>query len=212
MTNFNERSRLAYNKKADDYDNSREGQFTSNFHRLLLSEMTWRENQRVLDVACGTGSLLAAVNDQKGISGVGVDISDQMVRNAAIKNPGMDFHVSGCESLPFENDSIDIITACAAYHHFPDVEAFAREAGRVLRPNGLIYIADVYLPAFLRLIINPFVPLIFKAGDVRFYSPNGIVSSFRRFGFEKTSVKIIGNIQIISMQMGEQSKIQEETR
>ena len=160
MINFDDRSRAAYNKKADDYDNSREGQFTRNFHRLLLSEIIWRENQSVLDVACGTGTLLAAMNERKTISGYGIDISEQMIKNAAVKNPGMEFHVSGCETIPLENNSIDIITVCAAYHHFPDVAAFAREAGRILKPNGMIYIADMYLPPFLRLILNPFVPLL----------------------------------------------------
>jgi len=48
MRNFNEKSRTAYNNKADGYDSSREGQFTRNIHRLLLPGIKWSENQILL--------------------------------------------------------------------------------------------------------------------------------------------------------------------
>ena len=200
MVDLTEKSRIAYNKKADDYDNSPEGQFTRNIHLLLLSKMNWEDNQSVLDVACGTGSLLAAMNRQKVIKGFGIDIANQMIKNAIATNPCMEFHVSGCEAIPLPNDSVDIITVCAAYHHFPNVAAFANEAGRVLKQNGMIYIADVYVPSFVRVILNPFVPLLFTDGDIKFYSPNEIIGNFKCFGFEEMDITISGYIQIITMQ------------
>jgi len=154
--------------------------------------------QAVFDVACGNGSLLSLLKKKKTINGYGVDISDQMIKNAAASNPDMEFHVSGCEAIPFRDDSMNLITVCAAFHHFPDVVAFAKEAARILKPKGRIYIADVYLPFLLRLICNPFLPLS-KAGDVKFYSPKEIVNNFKHFGFEEVDVKISGNVQIISM-------------
>lgn len=39
MRDFSARSRDAYNKKADGYDASREGEFTAEFQKLLLSVM-----------------------------------------------------------------------------------------------------------------------------------------------------------------------------
>jgi len=199
MTSFNEKSKDAYNKKADGYDSSREGEFTRKFHRLLLSEMAWKENYSVLDVACGTGSLLAEMNARKVIRGYGIDISDKMIKNAIAKNPGMEFRTAGCEAIPFQNDMADIIIVSAAFHHFPDVGAFAREAKRVIKPNGMLYIADMYLPSLVRFVLNPFVPLIFKDGDVKLYSPKEIAHNFERFGFEEVSVKITGNIQLVTM-------------
>jgi len=58
MRDYREKSKAAYNIKADGYDNSREGQFTRNIQRLLISEMAWTENQSLLDVACGSGGLI----------------------------------------------------------------------------------------------------------------------------------------------------------
>jgi ubiquinone/menaquinone biosynthesis C-methylase UbiE len=198
MNKFNEKSRAAYNKIADDYDNSPDGKFTVKFKKLLLSTVTLRENYNVLDVACGNGTLLAAMKKQKAIKGFGIDISERMIKNAAALNPGMEFQAAGCEAVPFQNNSMDIITVCAAYHHFPDAGAFAGEAERLLKRGGKIYIADIYLPSLLRIICNPFVPLL-PAGDVKFYSPKAIIKNFSRHGFEKIDVMINGNVQIISM-------------
>jgi len=198
MANFKNKSRAAYNEKADNYDYSDEGMFTQKFKDMLLSIITLDEKSNVLDVACGNGSLLAALNKKTKINGYGIDIAEKMIENAAVRNPGMEFHTTDCETIPFENETMDIITVCAAYHHFPDVAAFAEETKRLLKPNGTIYIADVYLPAFWRVLLNPLVPLS-KAGDVKFHSPKEIVKNFEQFGFINTGIKISGNIQIISM-------------
>jgi len=198
MANYNEKSKSAYNKKADNYDDTADGRFTYKFKQLLVSEIALQEKDNVLDVACGNGSLLALLNKQKNINGFGIDIADRMIKNAAASNPSMEFHVSGCEAMPFEAGTMDVITVCAAYHHFPDVAAFAREASRVLKPRGRLYIADVYIPAILRIIVNPFVPLS-KAGDVKFYSPQEMINNLKQFGFEKADIKISGHIQIVSM-------------
>jgi len=198
MANFKNKSKAAYNEKADNYDYSDEGKFTQKFKDILLSIIVLKENSNVLDVACGNGSLLAALNKQTKINGYGIDIAEKMIENAAVRNPGMEFQTADCEAIPFENETMNMITVCAAYHHFPDVVAFAAEAKRLLKPNGTIYIADVYLSAFWRVLLNPLVPLS-KAGDVKFYSPKEIVKNFEQFGFINTGIKISGNIQIISM-------------
>ena len=199
MGNFNDKSRAAYNQIADHYESSPEGRFTKKFRDLLAAMITLQANCNVLDVACGNGSLLAALNRRTPINGFGIDIADRMIKNAAANNPDMEFHVSGCEALPFQDCTMDIVTVCAAYHHFPDVTAFARETQRVLRPKGRLYIAEMYLPAVLRWICNPFLPLS-KSGDVRFYSPKGILANFKRVGFEEIDVNISGHIQIVAMQ------------
>ena len=198
MADFNAKSKAAYNQKADNYDNTHDGRFTHKFKQLLVSEIVLNKTANVLDVACGNGSLLAALSKKTPINGFGIDIADRMIENAVIRNPGMVFRVAGCESIPFDDCSMDIITVCAAYHHFPDTAAFAKEAKRVLKPEGKIYVADVYLPPILRFLVNPFMPLS-RAGDVKFYSPKEIDENFQAAGFETVSTKIHGHIQVISM-------------
>ena len=198
MADFNEKSKAAYDKKADDYENTPEGKFTLKFQRLLAENLTFQEGQSILDVACGTGTLLALLNKKKPIKGYGIDISNQMIKNAAANNPNMAFYTAGCESIPFPDGSMDVITVSAAYHHFPDTAAFAKEARRVLKPNGILCIAEIYLPSVIRVIANPFIPLM-PDGDVKIYSSKQILGIHTPYGFEKGDVVIRGHIQLVSM-------------
>lgn len=120
----------------------------------------------------------------------------KMVEQAKLLNPDMHFYVADCEQLPFDANTIDIMTVCAAFHHFPDIEKFADEAKRTLKPGGTLYIAEVYLPAVLRVICNPFVRLS-KAGDVKFYAPKEITALFEKRGFSAQNVLIDDMTQLV---------------
>jgi len=199
MKDFNAKSREAYNKKAHDYDNTPEGRFTRKFKNILLENIILKDNDFVLDVACGNGTFLAEISKMKNITGYGVDIAEEMIKVASCKYPALTFKVAGCENILFDDGIMDIITVCAAYHHFPDVDSFAKEAERLLKPNGVIYIVDVYYPAFLRMILNPFVPLLLKDGDIRFYSPKEIIKTFTKRKFISDGVIKRENIQLVKL-------------
>ena len=200
MKYFTEKNINAYDKKADNYDNSFEGKFTEKFKTLLLNNLALEDGDCVLDVACGTGMLLSRVAERKSIQGFGVDISSQMIKNAASRYPNLSFAVSDCEKIPFDDASMDIITVCAAYHHFPNVNAFALEAKRLLKKNGSIYIADVYLPSGIRHIANIFLPRS-KDGDVKFHSQKEIAETFSNVGFRHIRTIISGQVQMIHLQI-----------
>ena len=130
-------------------------------------------NSKILDVACGNATFLKMLSNKYSIKGYGIDISENMIKNAKKNWSDMIFEVSNCEHTPFDNEMFDIVTVCASYHHFPDTDTFAKEMKRILKPKCVIYIADIYYPLIIRAILNPFVPLS-KAGDVKFYSPKEI--------------------------------------
>ncbi len=50
------------------------------------------------------------------------------------------------ESLPFDDDSFDLVTCRLAAHHFPNIDKFVAEAARVLRPGGLLAVVDNVVP------------------------------------------------------------------
>jgi len=198
MKDFNAKSRESYNKKAHDYDDTFEGRFTRKFKDMLHENIIIKDNDSVLDVACGTGLFLSEINRKNHINGYGVDIAEEMIKVASSKYPMFNFQVAGCENIPFDDGIMDIITVCAAYHHFPDVDSFAREAERLLKPDGVLYIADVYYPAFLRIICNPFVPLL-PDGDVKFYSPKEITNTFTKRKFISDGVIKREHIQLVKL-------------
>ena len=45
------------------------------------------------------------------------------------------FRVGQSETLPFEDNSVDLVTCCQAIHWF-DIPKFYQEANRILRPKG----------------------------------------------------------------------------
>ena len=205
MNKYHEKNILAYDKKACGYDKTFDGKFTAKFKMLLIDSVlinamfAGASPVSVLDVGCGNGAFLSKLSERKGVSGFGVDLSPQMIANAKALYPSFVFEVSGCEAIPFDDNSMDIITVCAAYHHFPNVDAFAAEASRLLRTDGSLYVADICLPAPIRAFVNLLMPLS-KDGDVRVYSKKEIASTFEAFGFRLVNATTQGYVQILHFQ------------
>ncbi|MCL2578539.1 MAG: methyltransferase domain-containing protein [Oscillospiraceae bacterium] len=198
MSGASEKSKAAYNKKAAHYEHTADGRFTRRFKQLIADSVQLQAGMSVLDVGCGNGRLLAALRKRAAINGFGVDLAERMVGQASRLNPEMTFFVAGCENIPLAECSMDLIVVSAAYHHFPDVAAFAKEAGRLLKPGGAIYIADIYLPVIFRRLLNPLLPYS-PDGDVRFYSPKEISANFEPLDFQLAGAEIYGHIQVITL-------------
>jgi ubiquinone/menaquinone biosynthesis C-methylase UbiE len=96
---------------------------------------------RALEVGAGTGFFLLNLK-QAGVLDEGhvTDISPGMVEVARRNAAGLGFEVQGriadAESLPYDDDSFDLVVGHAVLHHIPDVELALREVLRVLRPGG----------------------------------------------------------------------------
>ena len=85
--------------------------------------------------------------------------------------------------LPYADESMDVIMACMAYHHFPEQEKFRHEAWRVLKPGGSLYICDPRFPAPVRWTLNTF----FR--DAGFRTAGENTKAFEGTGF--STVKIV---------------------
>ncbi|MGB9376247.1 MAG: class I SAM-dependent methyltransferase [Mycobacteriales bacterium] len=94
-----------------------------------------------LEVGCGTGFFLLNLA-QAGVLERGhvTDISPGMVevaqRNAAGLGLTVEGRVADAESIPYDDDSFDLVVGHAVLHHIPDVDLALREVLRVLRPGG----------------------------------------------------------------------------
>jgi SAM-dependent methyltransferase len=90
---------------------------------------------RLLDVSCGTGSLLAAAA-ARGIDAVGIDLSDEAVKLARRASPRSEVTVGAGEALPFDDASFDFVSCLGSLEHFLDMGRGLEEMKRVVKPSG----------------------------------------------------------------------------
>jgi SAM-dependent methyltransferase len=99
----------------------------------------------VVDVGCGTGDNLAALDAASGGAVVGVELSPYAVRHAPLSATGrVRVGVSRAEHLPFASGCADLVTSMDVIEHLDDAAALA-EYRRILRPGGLVLLT---VPAY----------------------------------------------------------------
>ncbi|XP_054133920.1 putative methyltransferase DDB_G0268948 [Melozone crissalis] len=103
-----------------------------------------------VDVGCGSGQGTHFLGEHfKKV--VGTDISEAQIQEAKATPcmPNISYLVCPAEELPFQDGSVDVLTSFTAAHWF-QLERFAREAQRVLRPGGCVAISTYTLDMSLR--------------------------------------------------------------
>lgn len=96
-----------------------------------------------LDAACGTGRQSLALTS-RGFRTIGVDQSPQMLAKARAHAPDADYRVGRLESLPVDDDSIDLAVCSLAMTHLPELDAAVAELARVVKPGGTVVISDMH--------------------------------------------------------------------
>jgi ubiquinone/menaquinone biosynthesis C-methylase UbiE len=167
-------------------------QYTKDTHPVVLAELEKMSYRSVLDVSCGTGTILSAITPN--VRKTGLDISPKMIYGAKQKlGDNADLIVGDSEMLPYVNGSFDMITCILAFHHFEQPEIVMREMHRVLRRSGRVMICDVYEPIFWRRFRRNVLMRAFSvSGDVHFYSKKEIKWLLNRVGFRAVVWKRAG--------------------
>ncbi len=120
----------------------------------LLDQAALAAGQRVLDLGCGTGTLLLLIHEREPRAGAfGVDGDPEMVGRAGAKlhAAGASPHVvvALAQELPLAARSFDRMLSTLFFHHLPTPTkpAVLQEALRVLRPGGELHVMDFGRPS-----------------------------------------------------------------
>lgn len=99
----------------------------------------------LLDVGCGIGGSSRILAQDYNFDVTGVTISPQQVQRAQELTPegvNAKFQVDDAMALSFPDASFDVVWSVEAGPHMPDKAVFARELLRVLKPGGILVVAD----------------------------------------------------------------------
>jgi len=106
------------------------------YHRRLtqIYQLMVSPRQRVLEVGCGQGDLLAAL---KPAVGVGVDFSDEMLKRAAQRHPELRFIAADAHELNL-NEEFDVIILSDLVNDVWDVQTVFEQVRRLATPRTRI--------------------------------------------------------------------------
>ncbi|HVV44289.1 MAG TPA: ubiquinone/menaquinone biosynthesis methyltransferase, partial [Bryobacteraceae bacterium] len=109
-----------------------------------------RPDARVIDLACGTGDLLVALEREAGRALLGSDFCHPMLEGARSKLARLGLRSSLVEAdalaLPLPDASVDLITIAFGFRNLANYRAGLVEMRRVLRPGGALAILEFTQP------------------------------------------------------------------
>lgn len=104
----------------------------------LLKKSHINATSSVLEVGCGTGNYIIAIQEAAGCICQGVDPSGQMLAKAHGHSQQVRFDLGQAEKLVFPEAALDLVFSVDVIHHVGDRAAYYLEAFRVLKPGGLV--------------------------------------------------------------------------
>jgi SAM-dependent methyltransferase len=111
----------------------------------MLERLIEPAGKDVVDIGCGGGALVRALS-ARGARVTGVEISEEQLAPALRDDAGSGarYLVGRAERLPLEDASVDGAVFMRTLHHVPPAELLdaLHEARRVLRGNGVVYVAE----------------------------------------------------------------------
>jgi ubiquinone/menaquinone biosynthesis C-methylase UbiE len=115
--------------------------------RSLLAQAALSPGDSILDVGCGTGSLLALIaKTTPSVKATGLDPDPKALAIAARKLDGSAVQLDQgfADKLPYPEASFDRVFSSFMFHHLeaPQQQAMVAEARRVLKPGGRLELVD----------------------------------------------------------------------
>jgi demethylmenaquinone methyltransferase/2-methoxy-6-polyprenyl-1,4-benzoquinol methylase len=103
--------------------------------------------ERLLDAGCGAG-LLAVMAARRGATVTGLDVSEELVRDAAARGGGPEYVVGDLESLPLPDAHYDAVAALNSVPYARDAGAALAELARVTKPGGRLLVCEFGRPTW----------------------------------------------------------------
>ncbi len=133
-----------FQKHGLDQERLQEGLVDARYYRERIVSLLPSQPGTIVDLGCGTGELsrLLSSHAERLIL---VDQSETMLDRARSSLPEdhLEFRLGWLEHLPSRDREADLIVASMVLHHMPDPLEALQEMRRVLKPGGMLLVAEL---------------------------------------------------------------------
>lgn len=125
----------------------------------VLDRLVSWDGLDVVDCGCGDGSLARALAKRGArVTGIEPDPVQAEKNRAADPTPNVTLLEAPAQRLPLEENSADVVVFSKSLHHVPKVhmDDALREAARVLRTDGVLYVLEPDIRGQFSQMVRPF--------------------------------------------------------
>jgi len=158
--------------------------WTASDGAAIAAELGLSAGSAVLDVGGGTGVLALHVSATSGCSVTVLDCDSLAVQTASSRS-SVSAVLGDAASMPFPDASFDAALFVDSFHHITDQRSAARETARVLRPGGMVLVAERDPAYFAAKLTYAYERMIGELASA--LTPEALAEMFRDAGIEGES-------------------------
>jgi len=159
MSSFRQKYYNFFSKFYDHFIKLHSGDKQEILRKFFVKQLSLKNNNKILDICCGTGATTYYIFKQLGNNGliVGLDFSPGMVKKAKEKYPEISFVIGDVSKLPFKPNIFHRITCTFAFYELKGgkIEQTLQEILNHLDKNGQFFMMEHEVPK------RPFIRFLF---------------------------------------------------
>jgi ubiquinone/menaquinone biosynthesis C-methylase UbiE len=146
------------NWNAEDY--ATHASFVSALSQEVMKDLSPRQGEHILDLGCGDGELAALMQNQHGVTVLGIDSSESFVETA--QKRGVNARVGDAQDMQFDCE-FDAVFSNAALHWMPQQQELIKRVFKALKPGGR-FVAEMGGAGNIRLIRQAMTEILAERG------------------------------------------------
>lgn len=178
-----------YSRLSSRYD-SRWRDYVIASVQATLQRLDLTEGNRILDIGCGTGVLLAELSRAVPNAALtGIDMSAEMLDVARQRlGRAADLRQAAAESLPFDDAEFDVVISTSVFHFIRQPVEALHEIRRVLQENGKLVITD-WCDDYLLCRLCDLLLRLLNPAHYRTYSTDELGELLNQAGFKNIVIE-----------------------
>ncbi len=178
-----------YEDYYEGHDNSTPEFAARRLDEIVKSFESFRQNNRLLDVGCGAGSMLEA-GLKNNWRAEGIEVSKSGVDY--LQSKGFKVFFGFLQDAKFPDNHFDVITAVEILEHIPEPQNILKEIARILRPGGIFWATTPHSKGASARLLGTRWSTIAPPEHIHLFSAKGLKLLLEKSGFNKINIQTQG--------------------